>query len=245
VTPGRPALARSLGAPALARALASVAIAGLAGCASGVMPPSVDLPAATPPTASEEVARLAGTFLSGEEDAAREAEDALLSLDAPRREALRAHAARAPLERDPRWLVVLDENGVLGDVTETERLDMLLAKAAHRSRVVASRGADALLAAAREAPAPLVARLRGPGPGREALAVALSRAGEASTVPALLALYRSPSTPEERRGAAFALAHLVPSAPAPRPDGDALEREEDARLVAEAWRRAEGNDATR
>jgi hypothetical protein len=232
------------------RFLAASVLAGgvgavLAACKSGVMPTAVDVPPATPPTAAEDVARWSGAFLSGEPDVARDAEDALLSLDDAHKEALRAQAARAPLERDPRWLLVLDENGVLGTATDAERLEVLLAKGRHRSRVVASRGADELLRLAREEPARLVERLRGPGPGREVLAVALSKAGESSAVPALLALYRSPSTPEERRGAAFALARLVPTAPTPRPDGDAAEREEDATLVDEAWRAAGGGRATR
>jgi len=130
---------------------------------------------------------------------------------------------------------VLDENGVLGEATDAERTEILLVKAAHRSPGVAARGADALLALAREKPDVLVERLKGPGPGREALAVALAKAEASSAVPALAALYRSPATPAERRGAAFALARLVPSAPAPRPDGDAQEREEDATIVIEAW----------
>jgi tetratricopeptide (TPR) repeat protein len=187
-----------------------------------------------PPTAEEEVARWSGALLGPDAAVSRAAEVWLLALDDERRAALARLAARVPGERDARWLVVLDANDLLRDADESVRLDALLAEARHRDRVLATKAAEALVERARADPAPLVARLSGPGPGREAGALALARAGRTEAVPALVALLRGATTEDEARAAAEALATLAPEAPRPRRAASAEEREADAAAV-EAW----------
>jgi hypothetical protein len=191
------------------------------------------------------VAFLVGDLLSADERRSRDAEEALEALEGERRRALEAHARRIPAERDPRWLSVIEANGLRGGATEAERLDLLVWRAS-RDRPSAAPAREALAEAARRDPAPLVERLtRASGPAAATLARALGEARAEAAVPALLALYRSAKTAEERRAASAALGAVAGDALRPRVDGTPEEIEEDARRVEEWARGPEGRDEAR
>ncbi|MFO0933932.1 MAG: hypothetical protein U1E39_14680 [Planctomycetota bacterium] len=187
------------------RVAAALAVVFAAGCASAAARAPVDVPAGRAPTPDDAVAREVGALLSGDVAAARAAEADLVALDASGRAALARHAATIPNERDPRWLHVLDAHGLLPALSPDEAVAFRLAEAARGEPGLLARARAALEAQARRDPAPLVARLRG-GPGADLLALALGDAGATSAAPALLALYKDPRAPAERRAAAAALA---------------------------------------
>ena len=187
-----------------------------------------------------------GDLLSSNAVASVAAEGALLNLDDAHRAALAVNARRIPTERDPRWRNVLYQNGLLPNVTPDERLDLLVWAASRPSQVDVVKAQNELLDMAAKDPDLLLARLGRPGPGRDVIAVALSFAHERRAVPALVALYRGPSSPVERRAAAAALARLAGNDLAPRPDASDDERAKDAARLS-AWYREKGGaaDATR
>jgi hypothetical protein len=212
--------------------LAAFVLAGGASCAGPGENACVDVPPPRAPTPRQEVERLVGDLLSSDERRSREAQATLRSLDGERRRALEAHARAVPSERDPRWLAALDENGLLRDATPAERLDLLLWKAS-REGPGAAEARAALLEAARGDPTPLLERLGREGPGRDALATALGEARVERAVPPLLALYRGPKTPAERKAASAALGAIAGDALRPRVEGTDEEREADAARVEE------------
>jgi hypothetical protein len=207
---------------------------GLGACSSAGERTAVVVPPPRPPTDREDVGRLVGTLLSADPRASREAEAILDRLDAPGRAALAEHARAIPTERDPRWLSVLDRNGLLGDAPPDARLDLLVWRAGRRDARSAREGREGLAAWAKSDPAPLLARLERSAPGRAALATALGEAERRDAVPALLALYREAESPEERKAASGALGAIAGESLRPRVDGTPEEIEADAARV-EAW----------
>ena len=230
---------------AIASAVVFLAGAG-AGCGSAGARIPVDVPAARAPLASDEVAREVGLLLSSDPRASREAEAVLLSLDMDGRKALAEHARKIPTEKDLRWRNVLDENGLLADLPVEERIDLLIWKVSRSEPVLVLKAQNGLLDIARKDPAPLLARLKRPAPGRDVIAVTLANAGLRPAVPALLDLYRTAPRPDERRAAAAALGRLAGENLQPRAEGSPVERERDAQLVESWYRRLEAsNDAKR
>jgi hypothetical protein len=215
-----------------------------AACSSGSRLP-VDVPPPRLATAEEDVATLVGTLLGPSAEASLRAEKSLLALPSDRDAAILAHARRIPHERDPRWLHVLDERGLLDaspapldpPLSASERLDLVLWKAARGDRALLLKAQSRLLEIARSDPGSLEERLRRPGPARDVVAVALANADDRAAVPALLALYRTATSREERRAAATAIGRLAGEEVRPRASGPDEELERDAQRV-DAWIRA-------
>ena len=219
--------------------LGSVA-AGLAGCGSAGQRMAVRLPEAPTPPLDARISRDVGQLLSSDPVASRAAAAQLEALGDEGRAALARHAREIPTERDPRWLRALEANGLLPPLTPPERLDYLLWKAGRpESGSVLSAQAD-LLDLARRDPDLLIARLEKPGPGRDALAVALSEAGVERAVPALIDLYRRPADLAERRAAAQALARLAGESRRPRVDATEADLAHDAERLETWWRETGG-----
>lgn len=228
----------------LAPVLATLAVGVACGSAATRMP--IDVPASTAPTPEALVEADVGRLLGSDPAASRDASRALASLDARGVAALSAHAARIPAERDPRWLEVLDAHGLVPPVTPEQRLAWALWQVAEPEPGRVMAGQARLVSLARTAPGLLVARLASPGTGRDAIAVALGDAGRIEAVPALLALYRGPGSPRERRAAALALGRLAGDDLRPRAEGGPDEVEADARRIDAWWHaRKEAVDAQR
>ncbi len=188
-----------------------------------------------PPAPAERVGLLVGALLSTDAAASAAAERRLLVLDPEERRALEAHAARIPRERDPRWLHVLDEQGLLEGLSTGERVAFLLWKAARPERSFAMRAEAGLVEQARAEPAALLAELARGTPPTEALAAALVVAGRLDALPALAARYLATGDEVERRVLAEALARLAGEDLRPRTGGTAEQRAADvAALLAAA-----------
>lgn len=234
---------RDVAAPWLA---ALAVVASLPSCSSAEKRVPLDVPAAARPSSDirvgEEVARL----LSPDAPASDAAALALEGLDDDGKKALAAHAARIPRETDPRWLTVLDANGLLPSASPEVRVDLLAWQAARKDPRLVWRAQSGLLDLARAHPEIVLTRLADPKcPARDALALALADAKEMRAIPALVELYRAPRTPAERRAATVALGRLAGEDRKPRFDATDLERARDAdRLLA--WYRTTGaTDAKR
>jgi len=220
---------------AVARLVPVLAFLGVgAACGSAAARMPVNVPAGTAPTREALVEGDVGRLLGGDPAASQEALRALGSLDAGGRAALAAHATRIPNETDPRWLEVLDANGLAPGLPPERRLEWALWQLAQPEPGRVMAGQARLVELARSSPRVLVTRLSTPGPGRDAIAIALGEAGEREAVPALLALYRAPGAPRERRGAALALGRLAGDDLRPRAEGSTEEVERDAARI-EAW----------
>lgn len=200
----------------------------------------LDVPPARAPTPAAEVAEDVARLLSTDREASDAAARALSSLDDDGRAALAAHAKRIPNERDPRWLTVLDEHGLLADASPAARADLLCWQASRPDARLVWRAQSGLLELARTHPEALEAELARPAcPARDAVAVALADAGVVRALPALVGLYRDARTPAERRAAAAAIARLAGEDRRPRLDATPAERERDAAKVL-AWYRTSG-----
>lgn len=240
-------LPRPVRGPPVARLvplLSALLVAPACGSAAARMP--VDVPSATAPSPESLLASDVGRLLGGDPAASRDALETLASLDAAGRTALAAHAARIPNETDPRWLEVLASNGLAPALSPEQRLAWALWQVTEPEPGRVMAGQARLVELGRTSPGMLVGRLASPGPGRDALALALAEAGRTEAVPALLGLYRAPARPRERRAAALALRRLTGDAASPREEGTPEEIEADAARV-EAWGRArdEAVDAKR
>ncbi len=246
VRPAETALAGRRPCGPLASALAALAVATACGSAAARMP--VDVPPGTAPSPETLLEADVGRLLGADVPASRDALRALASLDARGRDALAAHAARIPNETDPRWLEALDANGLAPAMLPPERrLAWALWQVAEPEPGRVMAGQARLVELARSAPEVLLARLAMPGAGRDALAVALGDAGRREAVPTLLALYRSPDTPRERRAAALALGRLAGDDLRPRAEGSAEDVQRDAARIEAWWAqvRKEAADAKR
>ena len=211
----------------------------LAACGAPGHHVPIDVPAAQPPAETTLVARDVGWLLTSDPHRSRAAMERLTRLDAEGVEALQAHAARIPSERDPRWLHVLDENHVLPALETEEELEFLLWKVDQKEAFYVMKAQSRLLDLAATSPEALVKRLEQGGDGTEALAVALAMRGEAQSVPVLLARYRAAETTVQRRVAAEALGHVVGEDLRPRTQGAPEELEQDAQQI-ERWIQQQG-----
>ncbi len=214
--------------------LAALGVGAACGSAAARMP--VDVPAGTAPTREALLEGDVGRLLGADPAASQDALRALGSLDAGGRVVLAAHAARIPTETDPRWLEVLDANGLAPSLPPERRLGWALWQVAQPEPGRVMAGQARLVELARSSPQVLVRRLATPGPGRDAIAIALGEAGEREAVPALLALYRAPDAPRERRAAALALGRLAGDDLRPREEGTTEEIERDAARIDAWWR---------
>jgi hypothetical protein len=198
----------------------------------------VEVAPAPAPGEARLVALEVGRLLSADADASRAAETWLSRLDAPGRDALSEHAARIPGERDPRWLHVLDENGLLAesvpDLAPGDELVYALWKAGRPEGSYAMKAQSRLLDLARRSPETLLGHLERGEPGAEVVAVALALAGERRAGRPLLQRYRAARSDAERRAAAEALGLLAGQGRRPRVRGSAADLEKDA-LVVERW----------
>jgi hypothetical protein len=208
----------------------------------------VDVPDAAAPTPRQRVAHEVGRLLRQEPDASKEAERRLLALDEPGRRALAEVAREMPAERDPRWLQVLDEHGMLPALSPDERLEFLLWKGARAEGFYASKARSALVDLARADPDRLIARVgvlwRDPPSDRTArdaasLGTALALARVTRAVPALADAYERARDVEERRAVAEALALLAGEPRRPRVTGTPQDVARDAERIR-AWWAAEG-----
>lgn len=206
----------------------------LAACATPGRNVPVAVPAARAPTAEERIAADVGRLLSSDPRASAAAAERLRYLDEGERDALLAHARTIPMERDPRWLHVLDENHALPPLPPAEEVDFLVWKAARDDPYDVMKAQSRLLDLARARPEVLLDRLASGAPGTEPVAVALTLAGEVRALRPLLARYRAARTPAERRILAEAMTPLVGEALRPPSDGPPAALESAARAV-EAW----------
>lgn len=232
-------------APALARRAAPVgvllsALLALAGCGLVDPAPSVSLRAPEAPRADDLVARWVGDLVGGDAEASAAAERQLLALDREGRAALEAHAARIPGERDPRWIHVLEEQGLLPALTPGERVAFWLWKVRRPETSFAMKAQAALGEQARRDPAPLLAELARGGDATAPVAAALAVAGRRDAVPALCARYLAASDDDERRPLTEALAVLLGEDARPRLGGRPEERARDAEAALARWRELEG-----
>ncbi len=224
----------------------AIGATSLAACTSEAKRVPLDVPAARAPSVevriADEVARLLSPDVRESDDAAR----ALSGLDDEDRKALARHAAKIPTERDPRWLSVLDGNGLFADAGPAARADLLAWQASRTDARLVWRAQSGLLDLARSNPEILLARLRDPAcPARDAIAVALADADEKRAIPALIDLYRTPRTPAERRAATLALGRLAGADRQPRFDATPVERERDADRLLAWYQTGGGTDAPR
>ncbi len=220
-------LARCLGP-----ALLAVLFAGLlAACGTPGRNVPVELAAAPEPLASSLVGQQVGRLLSADPDESRRAERRLTALDEAGREALLAHAAKIPTERDPRWLNVLDENRALPPLSSEQELEYLLWKVSREEPFYVMKAQSRLLDLARTQPGLLVARMARGGRGAEAIAVALALADERRAIRPLLARYENARSLQERRVAAESLAQLLDDDLRPRLQGSDAQIRSDADAI--------------
>ena len=226
--------------------VAACALGALLGaCSSAAKRVPLDVPAARAPSAAtriaDDVARLLGADPPASEDAARR----LSGLDEDGRTALAAHAKSIPSERDPRWLTVLDGNGLLVDEGPAVRARLLAWQASRREPALVWRAQNGLLELARTHPEILERALADASwLSRDAIAIALADARSVRSIPSLVGLYREARSGAERRSAALALGRLVGDDRRPRLDPTAEERERDSERVL-AWFRANGGGDAR
>jgi hypothetical protein len=220
------------------RALApSILALALGACGTPGRNVPVDLPPAPRPTPAAEVAREVGDLLSADREASRRAEQRLMTLEESGRRELLAFAKTIPLERDPRWLNVLDENQGLPALPPEEMLAFLLWKSERPDRFYAMKAQNRLLELARQDPRPLLAALERGDRGAEALAIAFALSGRPEAVPALVARYRASADAKERRALSEALARLAGENRRPRVEGTPQDRARDADAI-DTWYRA-------
>ncbi|MCC7138372.1 MAG: hypothetical protein IT460_08110 [Planctomycetes bacterium] len=214
-----------------ARSATLASLLCVAGCASEGARAHVDLPRGRAPSEQDRVAREVGRLLGSDARASKEAEDALHALDAPGRAALAAHARRIPGERDPRWLHVLDEHGLLPPLSDRDLVALHLWEAARGGAPAVAKAQATLERVAVSDPEVLVEAIARPGPSRDLVALVLGRSHVTRAVPALVALYRDGTTAAERRAAADALGRLLGADARPPADADDAERAVEARRL--------------
>jgi hypothetical protein len=224
--------------------LAAALFGALPACGTPGRNVPVEVPEVIAPTPRQEVAREIGRLLRQEEDVSSEAERRLLVLDEGGRRALAAIAGETPEERDPRWLHVLDEHGILPALTPDERLEFLLWKAARSDPLYAAKAQSALVDLARGDPSRLIARLGklSAQPASErtsrdaaSLGTALAVARVERAVPALVDAYLAARDVAERRAVAEALAILAGESRRPRVTGTPQDFARDAERIRTWW----------
>ncbi len=226
---------------------AALLLSLLAACASSGRGVPLAVEPARRPLPADLVAADVGRLLSPDAEASSAALARLTTLDEAGREALQAYARTIPDERDPRWLLVLDENHQLPALDPDTEVRYLAWKSSLPDRVFAWKGEGRLLELARTHSDALLRRLEAGGEGAAAVAVALALSGDRRAVPALLARYRAARTPAERREAAEALTAVAGEGRRPREDGTPAEIAQDADAIERWWRaeeRAAGGDTT-
>lgn len=211
------------------------------GCGSSV---PVVLEAPRGPEASTRVSLAVGDLLSADPARSAAGERDLLALDEEERAALAAHAARIPTERDPRWLHVLDEAGLMPALSPGERTAFLLWKARRPEPSFVMRAQAGLVEQARQDPAPLLAELSRGTPAVDALVAALVVAQRQDAVPGLTRRYLATDDEEERRELAEGLARLVGEDVRPRSSGSPEQRAGDAEALLQRWRSGRGTGST-
>lgn len=194
------------GSPAVL-ALGSLLLAG--GCGGFPTNAYVNVPPASAPTPDARVGRLVGELLVSDRERSVQAEAELLALQGEDLQALARHASATPGERDPRWLHVLDEHGLLPALPLDQRIAFLLWKAQRPEAFYVMKARAALTEQAGRDPAPLLAVLQAGLPGSTQVALALSVAGCQQAVPTLLDRYVEAEDEEERRVLVEALRGLL------------------------------------
>jgi hypothetical protein len=210
-------------------------LVALAGCGS-TTPVAVRLEPPPRPTPGNEVARAVGDLLGNDTERSAAAERRLLALDEAGRTALKEHQKAIPAERDPRWLLVLDEQHLLPELSADERVAFLQWKAARPEEFFVSKAQGALVAEARRDPAPLLSALARGGPSADVLVLALAVAERRDAVPVLAERYVAGEDLQERRALVEALARLVGEDVRPRLGGSRADRQKDATVVLDRWR---------
>jgi hypothetical protein len=195
----------------LAALLTSVLFGGCGGPGASAY---LRVPAAQVPTERTRVARDVGALLGTDAEASAAAERALLARTGAERDMIAEHATTIPAERDPRWLLVLDEQGLaeqghVPSLPPAERVAYLLWKAERPEAFYGAKARTALTDQARSDPAPLLAALEAGVAGAEHAAVALALAGRTAAVPTLLDRYVVSEDEDERRSLAEALRTLL------------------------------------
>ena len=185
-------------------------------CRGGSRRVSLDLPQAPQPLATDLVGAQVGRLLSADEAASRAAENRLTTLDADGQKALLRHAETIPEERDPRWLLVLEENHALPELAASDEIAYLVWKAGRAETYYVMKAQGRLLDLARTNPDDVLRALETGAEGRDVLAVALALAGERRAFPPLRALYAEATSPADRRVAAEALTQLTGGEVQPR-----------------------------
>ncbi len=224
--------------------MVAVLAGGLLACGAPARNVPVEVPDAVAPTARQQVEREVGRLLRPEPDVSREAERRLLALDAQGLVELRRLSESMPTERDPRWLHVLDENGLLPALTPEERIEFLLWKAARSEPFYASKAQSGLADLARSDSDRLIARVRTlfsrPVSERtardaESIGTALAVARVERAVPALVDAYVAARDVAERRALAEVLAILAGEARRPRVTGLPQDIAKDAERIRQWW----------
>lgn len=198
-------------APHRGRACLALAGAALLLAACGGFPTNayVTVPPAAAPSPAQRVARLVGELLVTDVERSTAARQDLLALQGEDLEALARHAGSIPAERDPRWLHVLDEHGLLPSLPLGERISFLLWKAQLPERFYVMKARAALTEQAARDPLPLLAVVESGAAGSTQVALALSLAGRQEAVPVLLDRYVAAEDEEERRALVEALRGLL------------------------------------
>jgi hypothetical protein len=223
----------------------------MGGCGTPGQNVPVVVPEPHVPSASRQVAAEVGRLLSPDPEESKEAERRLMRLDEAGRADLARHAERIPGERDPRWWNVLDENHLLPDLPDEERLDFLLWKSRRPEPFLAMKAQSGLMAMAREQPDVLTRRLEQHASGArtthgiEPVVVALGVAKVEAAVPSLLAVYRSATKSSERRAAVEALVLLAGEDRRPRTQGAPVDIARDAARIEAWWQERRETEAGR
>lgn len=209
-------------------------------CRDGSRRVSIALPDAPEPLARDLVAAEVGRLLSADSTVSRAAEVRLTSLDAEGRTALLRHAERIPLERDPRWLLVLEENHALPPRPAEEEILYLLWKARRPETFYVMKAQNRLLDLARSNPDAVLEALETERDDADVLVVALALAGEQRAFLPLRTLYAEATSVDQRRAAAEALDQLTAGAVKPRAMGSATDIQADVDRL-DAWWAAQGD----
>ena len=225
------------------RVLLLALLLSAAGCRSGAPRVSIDLPPAPEPLARDLVAAEVGRLLSADTAASRQAEQRLTSLDHEGRMALSDHAERIPAERDPRWLLVLEENHLAPALPPKEEIAYLLWKSQRAETFYVMKAQNRLLELARSEPDAMLLALDAKPPGDDVLLVALALAGERRAFPRLRDRYAAAETAAARRGPAVALTQLTGSEVTPRVQGSPTDIQSDVGRLDAWWAEHQPGDS--
>lgn len=216
--------------------LASALSILLGACTSPGERTPIDVSSPPNPTPRVVLGEEVGRLLSHDQAASARASERLRALTDDDRDELVALARTLPDERDPRWLLVLDDQQALPEMTPEERLRYALWRAEQPGDNSGMRAQSILLELARTDSGPLLQQLKTGTRGRSRIAIALGQAGERRAALPLLDLYERTGDAQERRASAESLAWLVGEAYRPRIVGSPEEIRADAARIRRAVR---------